>query len=380
MAHRIERLPLLEGSLGTSRHLTVHRYGEAGARPKAYLHAALHADEIPPLLVAHHLLRRLDALAEAGRIRGEIVVVPMANPIGAAQVVNDTLLGRYELGGSGNFNRGWIDLSRGLAERVAGRLGADPAANVATVRAAMTEIVGQQRATTQATSLRLALARLAYDADIVLDLHCDNEALAHLFLIPAHWPEAHDLAAEIGSRAVLLAEDSGGRSFDEAFSTPWTKLAETLGGSHPLPAACLAATVEYRGIADVSDELAGPDADALVRFLQRRGLIEGDPGPLPALQAVVAPLQAVDLVRAPAAGVVAYKRPLGATVAAGEVIAELVDPVAENPAAARTPIAAGTDGLLLSRRLDHLVRPGSTIAKVVGERPLPHRTGLLLED
>jgi predicted deacylase len=380
MTHSIERLPLLGGSLGTTRHLTVHRYGTPGARPKAYLQAALHADEIPPLLVAHHLLRRLDEAERAGGILGEIIVVPMANPIGAGQVVNDTLLGRYELGGSGNFNRGWIDLSRGLVERVAGRLGPDEAANVAAVRAAMTELIEQQRPTTQAASLRLTLARLAYDADIVLDLHCDNEALTHLFLTPAHWPAAQDLAAEIGSRAVMLAEDSGGRSFDETFSTPWTKLAAALDGAYPLPAACLAATVEYRGIADVSDELAEPDAAALVRFLQRRGLIAGDPGPVPPLGAVVASLEAVDLVRAPVAGVVAYKRPLGATVAAGEVIAELVDPVAEDAAAARRPIAAGTDGLLLSRRLDHLVRPGSTIAKVVGQRRLPHRTGLLLED
>jgi predicted deacylase len=377
MTHSIERLPLLDGSLGTSRRLTVHRYGNRGARPKAYLQAALHADEIPPLLVAHHLLRRLDEADRQGRIKGEIVVVPMANPIGAAQVVNDTLLGRYELGGSGNFNRGWIDLSRGLADRVAGRLGPDEAANVATVRAIMAELIEEQRPATQAASLRLALARLAYDADIVLDLHCDNEALAHLFLIPAHWPEGQDLAAEIGSRAVMLAEDSGGRSFDEAFSTPWTKLA---AAGHAVPAACLAATIEYRGTSDVSDELAEPDAAALIRFLQRRGLIEGDPGPLPPLQAVVAPLDAVDLVRSPAAGVIAYKRPLGAAVAAGEVIAELVDPIADDPATARRPIAAGTDGLLISRRLDHMVRPGSTIGKVVGQRSLAHRTGLLLED
>lgn len=379
MTHSIERLPLLDGSPGTSRQLTVHRYGAPGARPKAYLQAALHADEIPPLLVAHHLLRQLDAAERAGRIRGEIIVVPMANPIGAGQVVNDALLGRHELGGGGNFNRGWIDLSHGLAERLAGRLGPDPAANVAAVRAVMAALIAGQRATTQASSLRLAMARLAFDADIVLDLHCDNEALAHLFLVPAHWPLAADLAAEIGSRAVLLAEDSGGRSFDEAFSTPWIKLAAG-DAAHPVPPACLAATVEYRGLADVSDELAEPDAAALVRFLQRRGVIAGDPGPLPPLQAVVAPLEAVDLIRAPAAGVIAYKRPLGAAVAAGEVIAELVDPVAEDPAAARRPIAAATDGLLISRRLDRLVRPGSTIAKVVGQRPLPHRTGLLLED
>ncbi|MBS1221081.1 MAG: succinylglutamate desuccinylase/aspartoacylase family protein, partial [Proteobacteria bacterium] len=42
---------------GTEQTLRVHRYGAPGARPKAYFQAALHADEIPGLLVAQHLLR-----------------------------------------------------------------------------------------------------------------------------------------------------------------------------------------------------------------------------------------------------------------------------------------------------------------------------------
>jgi uncharacterized protein len=380
MTKQIERVELLGGSVGTSRHVVVHRYGRPGARPKAYLQASLHADEIPPMLVQHHLIRLLDAADQAGLIQGEILIVPVANPIGVGQVVNDVLSGRYELGGGGNFNRNWPDLSHGLADQVRGRLGADMAVNVATVRAAMGEFLAAQLPTSQMSSLRLALARLAYDADLVLDLHCDNEALPHLFLIPAHWPLATDLAAEIGSRAVLLSDDSGGRSFDEAFSTPWVRLAASLGGSHPVPAACLAATIEYRGTADVSDELAAPDAAALFRFLQRRRLIAGDPPPLPPLQAVVASLDAVDLVRSPAAGILAYKQPLGATVAAGAVIAELVDPMADDPRQGRTPITTVTDGLVLSRRLDHMVRPGSSVTKVVGQKKLPHRTGLLLED
>ena len=77
MAHRVERLPLGAGTPGTRREVLVHRFGTPGARPKAYFQAALHADEIPAILVAHHLVRRL---AEAeGLIEGEVVVVPFAN-------------------------------------------------------------------------------------------------------------------------------------------------------------------------------------------------------------------------------------------------------------------------------------------------------------
>jgi predicted deacylase len=201
----------------------------------------------------------------------------------------------------------------------------------------------------------------------------------HLYLSPAHWPSARDLAAQIGARATMTAADSGGRSFDESMSTPWTRLAEAIP-QRPIPPACLAGTIEYRGQADVTDELAQADAAALFAFLMRRGLVEGDPGPLPPLLAEATDFAACDVVRAPCAGVLAYKQPLGATVRQGDVIAELVDPLADDPRRARTPVRAGTDGLLLTRRHDKLVRPGDSVAKVVGERPLPYRTGLLLED
>jgi predicted deacylase len=379
MPKNIERIPLLPHGPGAVRQLVVHRYGQPGARPKVYLHASLHADETPAMLVLHHLIRLLDEADRAGQVRGEIVVVPMANPIGIAQVVNAAQLGRYELAGGGNFNRNWPDLFDGLAEQVGDQLTADPVRNVTTVRAAMAASLQARTATGEMSSLRLALARLAVDADIVLDCHCDSEALLHLFLIPAHWPGASDLSAELGSRATLLSEDSGGRAFDETFSTPWTRLARAFPDK-PVPAACLSATVEYRGSAEVGDEWAEPDARALFRFLQRRGLLAGDPGPLPAAQCEATRLDACDVVRSPVAGIVAYKQPVGARITAGTVIAEIVDPTADDPRAARTPVRTAADGLLLSRRTDKFVRPGDSLAKVVGTKMLPHRKGYLLED
>jgi hypothetical protein len=379
MTKTIDRLPLLPYSLEPPRQLVVHRYGVRGARPKAYLHASLHADEVPAMLVLHHLVGLLDEADRAGGIKGEIVVVPMANPIGVSQVVNARHVGRYELAGGGNFNRNWPDLFTGLAERVHDHLSDDAARNVTIIRAAMLADLEVRTAGSELASLRLALARLAVDADIVLDCHCDSESLLHLFLIPAHWPIAADLSAEIGSRATLLSEESGGQAFDETFSTPWTRLARALPDK-PIPAACLSATVEYRGQAEVGDQWAEADARALLRFLQRRGLVAGDPGPLRQPLCEATRLDACDVVRTPAAGIVAYKQPLGATLTAGTVIAEIVDPTADDPRTARTPVRTAADGLLLARRADKLVRPGDPLAKVVGTKPLPSRTGYLLED
>jgi uncharacterized protein len=376
----VERIELGAPSLGSTRHLTVHRYGRPGSRPKAYLQASLHADEIPPMLVQHHLIRLLDEADRAGAIRGEIVVVPVANPIGSGQVLISTLSGRHDAAGGGNFNRRWPDFSLGLADRLQGKLGGDEAKNVAAVRQAIGEALAEMTANSHLARKRLALARLAYDSDFVFDLHCDSEALLHLYLNTAHWPLAADLSAEIGSRGTMICDDSGAGSFDETFITPWTRLAGELGGKYPIPVPCLGATIEYRGEADVSDGVAEPDARALFRFFQRRGLIAGDPGPLRKALCEATRLEATDIVRVDSPGVLAYRVELGAQVKKGDVIADLVDPMADDPLKARVAITSKTDGLVLTRLHQKLVKPGDAIAKIVGREPLAYRKGTLLDD
>jgi predicted deacylase len=375
----LTRIPLPSPAPGTQRHILVRRYGEPGARPKAYLHASMHADELPAILVAHHLARLLEEASADERILGEIVLVPVANPVGLAQRINGGLLGRHELDGGGNFNRNWPSLTEPLAERVGRQLGSDPDENVRSIRAAMQEILAERQPATELAALRLTLARLACDADIVLDLHCDSDALMHLYMIPELWPAGADLSAEIGSRATMLSAPSGGDPFDEAWSGPWAALRERFP-QNPVPLACFSATIEYRGQSDVEDHLAAHDAAALFRFLQRRGVIAGEPPPLPEPQCDATPFAGVDVVKSPAAGVIAYKRRLGERVKVGDVVAELVDPMAENPAEARRPIVTRADGLLFTRRRTRFARAGEGIAKVAGPVPLEHRKGRLLED
>ena len=139
MTRRSDRLPLLTASPGSARHLTLHRFGQEGARPKVYLQAALHADETPGLLVQHHLFTLLEEADSRGAIVGEIVMVPYANPIGLSQFTNGDHLGRYEQGGGGNFNRNWPEFFEAAAEAVEGKLGDDPQANVALIRRALLE-------------------------------------------------------------------------------------------------------------------------------------------------------------------------------------------------------------------------------------------------
>lgn len=202
----------------------------------------------------------------------------------------------------------------------------------------------------------------------------------HLFILPALWPAAADLAAELGCRAVMTSNPAGGDPFDEAFSSVWTRLAARFP-DHPIPQGCFSATVELRGQADVFDELAEVDAAALFRVLQRRGCLAGDPGALPEPLCEVTRLDATDSVKSPAAGVLSYKVALGDQVKEGQVIAELINPSADDPAKGRQAIVSRASGLVLSRRLFKYVMPGATVAKIVGNQPLAHREGgYLLEN
>ncbi len=378
--HRVDTIELPGMSPGATHTLKVHRFGAPDARPKAYFQASLHADETPGLLVAHHLLRHLIEADASGEIIGEIIVVPMANPIGLGQNLEGHHIGRHNIDGGGNFNRGFPDFGPDIADALADKLGNDAEANVATIRAALKQAVADLDSTTAHQALRQVLLGEAIDADIVLDLHCDLEALLHIYLGTPLWPDAADLAADLGLEAVLLADDSGGGPFDEACGDPWWRLAKRFPDL-PIPPACLATTVELRGQADVSDVLALTDTLGLLRFLKRRGVIKGDAGPLPEARCEATPLEGTEIVKTPVAGVIAYAVELGDRVVKGERIGDVVDPAADDPNTARTAIFAGTDGLILSRQIDKLVRPGQGICKIVGTEPLAgRRAGSLMED
>ncbi|WP_460447896.1 succinylglutamate desuccinylase/aspartoacylase family protein [Alsobacter sp. SYSU BS001988] len=352
---------------GSRRSLTALRFGAPGARPLAYVQAALHADEIPGMMAAHHLRAELERLEADGQIVGEILLVPVANPIGLGQRVLGGKIGRFDLSDGLNFNRGFPALGPAAAKRVEGRLTDDASRNVAIIRDALLDALSAEPAETPAQHLKHALLRLALPADIVLDLHCDSEAALHLYTLTPLAGIGEELSAELGCRALLLADVSGDDPFDEAVTRPWVDVAAAAGG-RPAPLACFSCTVELRGTSDVSDAFGRSDAAALVRFLRRRGVIAGEPGPLPPALCAATELAASDPLTAPVAGVVSYLRAPGDMVAAGEAVAELIDPLT----GAVTPVASPQPGVLFARSAARFATPGQRLGKVAGTVPTRH--------
>ena len=373
----VETRVLPQTSPGTRRALTILRYGLTGGRPKAYLQAGLHADEAPGYPVLQALIEKLDEASERDAINGEIVIVPAANPIGLAQWRDDMLQGRFDFVNSINFNRQHHDLIQELIDSIGPQLSENAEQNVKAIRTRSGEIIAALQPQDEAATLKLLLLSLSHDADIVLDLHCDLDALLHLYIGTPLWPAAEDLAAQKGAEATLLAADSGGTPFDEANSRPWWVLAEHFT-DYPIPPACLAATVELRGLSDTDPDMIEGDSDNLFGFLQRRELISGTPAPLPELINPATPLTGVDYVKARSAGIIVYLKKPGEWVKEGDTVARIINPLPEDNVQKVVEVKSRTDGLLFSRNVDRFARPGKIIAKIAGAKALREAEGNLL--
>lgn len=380
---RVLEHTLISPSVGTQRSLVSQHFGTPGARPKVVLQASLHADELPGMLVLHHLRGLLQAAEAEGKLLGEVVLVPMANPIGLNQTVLHSQLGRFELASAENFNRLYPAFADWLMEdgqALAAQLGPDAQTNVATIRAALHTALDRHPPDTELASLRHTLMRLACDADVVLDLHCDFEAAVHLYLEPACADTLLPLAALLGARAVLVAEGSGGRCYDEALSGVWwqlrQKLADTQGqafvDSHPFPQACASTTVELRGQTDVRHDCAQADAAALFSYLTLLGAVAGPAPTVPPLPCQPTPLAGTQVLVAPHSGVLAYLKSPGDDIAVGDVVADVVHPISGQV----SPVVAQVAGVLYARHIVRWATTGLELGKISGSQPI--RSGMLL--
>ena len=309
-------------------------------------------------------------------LQGEVIVVPVANPLGLAQRLDHKPMGHFDLDTSENFNRHYPNLAKAVWPAIEGTLGDDPLANVCTVRRLIGEHLRQWAPATELASLRRTLLLLAHDADFVLDLHCDCEAVMHFYSEEACWPPLEPLARFLGSEAILLAKNSGSSPFDECLSGAWWQLNEAMtaaGQAWPLPQACCSTTIELRGEADVSHAWAAGDAQAIVKFLQHTGVLACDIAPeIPAFKCQPTPMAGSESLSAPVPGLVVFAGQVGQVMQVGDLVAEII-----NPLTGQTHrVLAGVDGTLYARIRDRYITTGGELAKIAGAKPF--RTGELL--
>ena len=321
------------GDAGNTLHIGAWRFEGDGSGPKVHLQAGVHADEIAGMLVLHHLLPRLQACQAQGRLRGNVTVVPQANPFGIGQFRQGKLLGRFHEATGQNFNR------------------------------AFDHSLAMQRPASNLAHWQKRLVQLAADADLVLDLHTDDEALPYLYIHRSFWPEQGlALAAALQVEVVIVWDEGGDGSFEETII------------NHGMPR--LAATVELRGQADVSDALAHQDADGLWAWLCINGVID-EVADIREWQGEVVDMGCMETLLAPCAGVLVFEKSLGDLVEEGERFARIIgrpgDPSSE------VILRAVQTGRMVTGHRERLVAQGSVVAKFTGTRLSDSYSGGVLD-
>ena len=338
MKTTIERLP--GDTEGVSYELTVFRFkGSSKKAPSAYIQAALHAGELPGVVAIHALMPKLRAAEKEGRILGDITIVPAANPVGRAQYHFGDVQGRFHLGTRTNFNRDFPLLDR------PDRSALPPATPAATVD----------------VRLKRLLVELSVGHDIVLDLHCDDEGVAYLYVPSVLWPAMQDCAAALGVEAVILWEGESGAAFEEAAIHPWLQI--------PPEKAKLdrrvVTTVEYRGLRDVESAYAKSDAEGIYRLLATRGVVADEKAAKPKKFAgIAAPIGNVELVAMPRGGAILFHVEPGQRVRKGANLATIVHTPGEEDGAIE--LHAPQAGYVLTRSSRRSGRAGDDIIKLVG--------------
>jgi predicted deacylase len=319
----IERITLDSDTPGQEFSLRVFRFRSSGNGPAVYMQGALHSQEIPGMVALDRLIPRLAAAENEARLDGDVTLVPLANPIGLAQGVFGQTLGRFDLNSRTNFNRSFPTES---VEKLPGK----PAAE----------------------RLKATLLALAAEADVVLDLHCDDEGPVYLYVAERQLDEGRRLARAMQATVVLTDASDDPISFDLAVGVRWA--AERRDGD-----ARFAATIELRGMMDVTPAFAEQDADGLYRYLVEVGTVIDE---LP----IIGDVDAAQLIPTPVPGALLYDVEIGDWVNEGQRLAVVLS----EPGTVDHEILSPFDGQVMTRRDLRFVRRGDDVIKVL-RHPLP---------
>jgi len=326
----IERVTLDSDTPGQELFLRVFRFRGAENGPAVYMQGALHSHEIPGMVAIDRLIPRLAEAENDARLAGSVTLVPHANPIGLTQAMFGETLGRFDLNGRINFNRSFPTEA---TEKLTGR----PAAE----------------------RLKATLLALAAKADVVLDLHCDDEGPVYLYVAERQLDEGRRLARAMQATVILTDAGDDPISFDLAVGVRWA--AERRDGD-----ARFAATIELRGMMDVTPEFAERDASGLYRYLVDIGtVIDELPAIFPA-EPITGDVDAAQLIPTPVPGALLYDVEIGDWVTVGQRLAVVLS----EPGTVQHEIRSPFDGQVMTRRDRRFTRRGDDVIKVL-RHPLP---------
>jgi len=295
--------------------------------PSVYIQANMHGAEVQGNAVIFQLLELLKNI----KIKGDITLVPYANPVACNHKNGEYTLGRFDPITGMNWNRMYHFDQSIIKPFVQECIGKDDAVIETNFKTLMIDTIEQKLdhnifGLTTGQRIAYQLQRLAHQADLVLDLHTGPISSKHLYC-----PEyAKESASYFDIPHTLLIPNEFDGALDEATFCPWWHLQEAfadLGIEFSIDSKALnkeSFTVELGSQEQIDLDVALEDAKSILSYLQYKGVIDSTEFQPAKMQRYGCYLKDYKAFYSPMGGMVDYLAEFGKPLAAGEPLARIL--------------------------------------------------------
>jgi uncharacterized protein len=319
-----EYMVVAQNASGRNMNVPIYRFKGKDSGPKVYIQSSIHGAEVQGNVVIYHLIQWLKKLS----IRGEVILVPNCNPVGTNIKAGEYTLGRFDPVNGTNWNRGYY-YDEALVDDFARSVKDDE--SIAAIKLRFRQLIKhrleQKLAETWgiglAQRLNLKLQQLAFDADIVIDLHNGPVSTRHIY-VPDY---ARDSAKLFNIPHVIFIPNKFAGALDEATFCPWWTLQHKLSikQQKDVDFQVEAFTLEMGSQEVINFSEGEYDASSILSYLNAKGcLINADFAPED-IRRVAVTLDNYKILYSQQGGMVEYIAKPGEHIKQGEVLARLLN-------------------------------------------------------
>lgn len=298
--------------------------------PQVYIQSSIHGAEVQGNGVILHLIDHFIKNPP----QGTIVLVPNVNPFAINQRLGDYGYSRFDPSTGDNWNRMYANITccttsektaadQIVIEEFLAQIQDSSNVNkvIQKLRAEILKRLDKRLANSNAYAQKLALQiqRMASQADIVLDLHCDTASLPHLYTPNYAVRSAHELNLPY---LISIPEKFAG-SLDEASFCPCVNLYRTWNNPAYSKPHVEAFTLELGGQELLNLDLAKEQASGIIHYLSTKEVCE-DIYYEPLTKQHVCSLENFQSIHAPEGGYISYSTTLGKIVEADKPLFKIL--------------------------------------------------------
>jgi len=316
------------GEMASGAALTVPVYrlkGDSDA-PSAYIQANMHGAEVQGNAVIYQLLEVLRSEGLIDKIKGDITLVPYANPVGCNHKNGEYTLGRFDPITGVNWNRMYHFNQKVIAPFAKQHIDSSTEQVTSAFKQMLLTEIDEKLNDNKwglTTGQRIAyqLQRMAHQADYVLDLHTGPISSKHLYCPEYAKQSAHFFDIE---HTIIIPNDFDG-AMDEANFCPWWTLQQEfsqLGRDFPIINESF--TVELGSQEKIDLDVAKEDALSILSYLNYKGVVENEAFKPRKMQRYGCYLKDYKAFYSPMGGMVDYLADFGVPLKAGQPLARIL--------------------------------------------------------